>query len=77
MPQKCGGQILGGYLRPSNLLPFGLGIRHSRLHTASYHGKLQLPGAHIAQQLCGALPGVAFVASAAHQKEKSGVVSKA
>mgnify|MGYP004586574627 CR=1 FL=1 len=72
MPQKCGGQIPGGYLRPSNLLPLGLGIRHSRPHTASYHGKLQLPGTHIAQQLCGALPGVAFVASAVHQKEVRG-----
>ena len=35
-------------------------------------GKLQLPGTHIAQQLRGVLPGVAFVASAAHQKEVRG-----
>lgn len=47
------------------------GICHSRAHTDSYHGKLQLSGAHIAQ-LCGALPGVAFMASAAHQKEVRG-----
>ena len=42
MPKEDCGNAVGGYLRSADLLSICLGVRHSRAHTASYHGKLQL-----------------------------------
>ena len=39
--EDCGNAV-GGYLRSTNLLALGLGVRHPRPHTDSYHGKFQL-----------------------------------
>ena len=64
MPKKDCGNAVGGYLRSSNLLAFGLGVRHSRAHTASNHCQLQLTEhpRHLqkclAHRVCLALPTV-------------------
>ena len=39
--EDCGNAV-GGYLRPADLLALGLGVRHARAHTGSYHGKFYL-----------------------------------
>ena len=75
MPKEDCWNAVGGYLRPADLLALCLGVRHSRPHTASYHGKFQLTehACHLqkwlAHRVCLALPTVQRDTAQNHQPQ--------